>query len=381
MRILCITDKQYNEEETAIKGIFEKYILQYCEVYSVYFTKEKQVYLRDKKFVFPYSTKHRKFIKTLMQLNFNLLDFDLIIVRNFYPIAKQLLPFHPKILFWETFPHDYRRIYEAKRDKKAIWRKSIEYKIKYYLHAKILEKCAGYITMTPQLQSQFQPQLKIPIHIIPSGIDFENCDLNAIQQNLQNIHTPLKFLYIGTIDKNRQILEIITSISHTKGDFILDIFTPSNNKETQAIAQLSQKDSRIKLYPPLSFTEMLKTIPNYDIGLGIIPNTPLYSVSSPIKAMEYASNGLIPLINDLPEYLRLFDENTAFFTTLDSNAISNTLAQILSTPPTILKAKKQALFKLAKEKMDYQIIARQTYEFLESILQTKIKEIYVTNHL
>ena len=126
---------------------------------------------------------------------------------------------------------------------------------------------------------------------------------------------------------------------------------------------------------------MLKTIPNYDIGLGIIPNTPLYSVSSPIKAMEYASNGVIPLINDLPEYLRLFDENTAFFTTLDSNAISNTLAQILSTPPTILKAKKQALFKLAKEKMDYQIIARQTYEFLESILQTKIKEIYVTNHL
>ena len=140
MRILCITDKQHTEQHTAIKGIFEKYILQYCEVYSVYFTKEKQAYLQDKKFVFPYSTKHRKFIKTLMQLNFNLLDFDLIIVRNFYPIAKQLLPFHPKILFWETFPHDYRRIYEAKRDKKAIWRQSIEYKIKYYLNSKILEK-------------------------------------------------------------------------------------------------------------------------------------------------------------------------------------------------------------------------------------------------
>lgn len=371
MRILCITDKQCNEEETAIKGIFEKYILQYCEVYRVYFTKEKTAALENKKFIFPYSTKHRKFIKTLMQFNFNLLDFDLVIVRNFYPIAKQLLPFHPKIVFWETFPHDYRRIYEAKRDKKAIWRKSIEYKIKHYLHAKILEKCAAYLGSTPLFKSNFYPHIHTITSFIPNGIDFENCDLSAIQNNLQTIRTPLKLLYIGAIDKNRQMLEIISAISQTKGDFTLDIFTPSSNDETQAILQLIQKDSRIKLNPPLSFAEMLQTIPHYDIGLGIIPNTPLYSVSSPIKAMEYASNGVIPLINDLPEYLRLFDKNTAFFTPLDSNAISATLTQILSTPKEALKAKKQALLKLAKEKMDYQIIAKQTYDFLETIHKIK----------
>lgn len=81
----------------------------------------------------------------------------------------------------------------------------------------------------------------------------------------------------------------------------------------------------------MPFSNILEILSTYDIGLGIIPNTPLYSVSSPIKAMEYAGNAVIPLLNDLPEYLRLFDKSNAFFTANNPDSITKTLEEILST--------------------------------------------------
>ena len=106
MRILCITDKPHNEEETSLKGVFEKYLLEYAEVHCVYFTKDSKTYepcFENNRFVLPYSTKHRKFIQNLMNLGGNLLDYDFIIVCNFYGIAKQILPFCKKVIFGKLF--------------------------------------------------------------------------------------------------------------------------------------------------------------------------------------------------------------------------------------------------------------------------------------
>lgn len=370
MRLLCITDKPYNEEETVLKGVFEKHLLEYAEVHCVYFTKDSKVcqpQFKANRFILPYSTKHRKFIQCFLNLGGNLLDYDYIIVRNFYGIAKQILPFHKQVIFWETFPHDYRRLYEAQRDKKALWRKRLEYKIKFFLHNKILNKCIAYLTMTPQLPKTFQPNLKIPVHCIPSGIDFELLDLEAISHNTHSINQPLKLIYIGSIDENRELAKIIGAISKAKGEFILDIFSGSSNEEVERIRHISAQDSRITLHPPLPFAGILQKLSTYDIGLGIIPNTPLYSVSSPLKAMDYVGSGVIPLLNDLPEYLRLFDESTAFFTQNSPSAITQSLERILNAPKEDLLSKKQVTFKNAQAKMDYKIIAKNTYEFLLSL--------------
>ena len=381
MRILCITDKPYNEEQASIKGVFEKYLLEYAEVHCVYFTKDSKAYkpcFENNRFILPYSTKHRKFIQNLMNLGGNLLDYDFIIVRNFYGIAKQILPFYKQVIFWESFPHDYRRLYEAKRDKKAIWRKSLEYKIKFFLHQRILNRCIAYLTMTPQLQKTFQPNLKIPIHCIPSGIDFELLNDEAIMRNITSINQPLKLIYIGAIDENRELARIIEAISEAKGEFSLDIFSGSSNQEVEKIRQIATKDTRISLHPPLPFSNLLTRLSTYDMGLGIIPNTPLYSVSSPIKAMEYAGNGVIPLLNDLPEYLRLFNESTAFFVANEPNAITRKLETILSTPKEQLIAKKQATFKNAQERMDYKIITKNFYDFLLSLQSSNLHTNQIT---
>lgn len=371
MKILCITDKQYQQSHNQILAIFQKYLLEYAKVEVVYFHKDSKIFQDNSSicpmYILPYGAKHRNLIKFLRQLNIELRTYDFIIVRNFYPVAKQVLKAHNKVIFWETFPHDYRRIYEARLAKKALFRKSLEYKIKFFLHQRILKQCIAYLTMTPQLAELFQPNLPIPIFTLPGGIDFENCDKEAINNNLHTCHTPLKFLYTGTIDKNRQLEEILLAFLETKGDFILDIFTPSINAEMQKIQALIAEDKRITLHPPLPLLEMLKTLPHYDIGLGLIPNTPLYSVSSPFKTMEYASSGIIPFINDLPEYIRLFDSSCAFFSDFNKQDIKATLQKILNTPPSNLQTMKQAVFKRALESMDYAKLTKELYDFLCSL--------------
>lgn len=368
MRILCITDKLRCEYETALKGIFEKHILKYCEVYMVYFTKDSKEATSDGKYItLPYYTKHRKFVKSLLKTHYNLNDFDFIIVRNFYSIARQILPFYKNIIFWETFPHDYRRIYEAKRDNKSILRKSIEYKIKHYLNTKILEKCIAYVGSTPHFKTNFYPNLQIKTSYIPNGIDFDMCNLKLINQNINKINSPIKILYIGTIDKNRQMINIIQAINKVDREFIFDIFTSSNNEETEKIIQISTKNHRIKLHKPKPFNEIFETIALYDIGIGIIPNTPLYSVSSPIKAMEYAGNGVIPIINDLPEYKRIFNEQNSFVCSLNENDIINAITNIIDLNENELISKKQNVFKLAQNTLDYKKISKEIYDFIKTL--------------
>ncbi len=367
MKVLCITDKQYRQSHNQILAIFEKYLLEYAKVEVVYFHRDSKALQKDSHIILPYGAKHRNLIKFLRQLNIELKTYDFIIVRNFYPVAKQILKAHNKVIFWETFPHDYRRIYEARIAKKAVFRKSLEYKIKFFLHQRILKQCIAYLTMTPQLAEFFQPNLPIPIFTLPGGIDFKNCDREAINNNLHTCNTPLKFLYTGTIDKNRQLGEVLLAFIETQGDFILDIFTGSTNAEVQKIQSLITQDKRISLHPPLPLLEMLKTLPHYDIGLGLIPNTPLYSVSSPFKTMEYASAGIIPLINDLPEYVRLFDSTCAFFSDFNKQDIKATIQKILNTPPSSLQAMKQVIFQRALESMDYAKLTKKLYNFLCSL--------------
>lgn len=387
MKILCITDKGAREEETALKGIFEHYLLQYCSCDMVYFIKDKvelhrspngfmepsKLYPNQQKiFYLPYSCKHRHFALFFnrLALQSHLEDYDIILVRNFYPILKQILKHkanHQKVAFWETFPHDYRRLYEAqtspKKSKLRILRMWIEYKIKLKNRLYLLKNCQMYFGSTLSFKD-FYPNLKIPFSSIANGIDFSKCDIEAINNNIQSLNNPLKFIYIGAIDKNRQIDRVISAFTQIESDFILDIFSSSHNETTISLKNSIANDSRINFYPAVSFSEILQKLPHYDVGLAIIPNTPLYQVSSPIKAMEYVANGVIPFINDLPEYKRLFSTECAIITP-SFEAILETLRSIFKLPQEDLIHKKNTAYKIAKEKIDYKIITSNLYkEFL-----------------
>lgn len=329
MRILCITDQFEGANHSSIEGIFGGHLARLCDVYLVYFMKDKQHVARieGNRIFLPYSAK-RKGICANIEKFCDLSMFDVVIVRNYFPVLRQLLKdrgcYGYKLGFWNSFPHSFRRLFEALQERKAVLRKKIEYYFRKRIEAGLVSQCDFLIVMSKEFKKVFYPDIPIRYLPLPMGVDFEG--LPAGHCSVEGQLT--KFIYTGTVDHLRQTDLIVEAFAATAGNFILDIYTASNNPITQKIAALN--DDRITLYPPLPRDELFKVMVNYDVGVGFIPENTLYRVSSPTKTLEYYSVGIPAMVNFLPEYVELFDEHTAFFCDFDKTSIQQSVWKILT---------------------------------------------------
>lgn len=363
MKILCISDQFEGVSHSAIEGIFAQHIQSYCESDIVYFSKIKREPERHGyKIILPYSTKHRGFLRALSVVA-SVDSYDLIIVRNFYSIASQLLVHKQrkfKLAFWETFPHELRRVIEDPRS----LRKRLGFWLKNTKNIKILNQCDLFLPVTHAYAPEYYPTLKVPVYILPMGINEAELESKELKARAYS-GVPLKFVYSGTIDQPREVFEIAKAFSKSVGDFQVDFFTQSQNKFVAQIESL--QDPRIRVIKGMSRKELLNLLQDYHIGLGLIPPSKLYIASLPTKTIEYAALGVIPLINFLPEYQRMFDRESAFFCDFEEESIKQAIHSILQKKPEELCAMSQCVRQKASQKT-YTQIAKNFCEFLRDFL-------------
>jgi len=365
MKILCITDQFENSNHSSIEGIFGIYLKETCEVYTVYFSKFlKHSNISENRIHIPYSSKRKNVCNEISKL-INMKDIDIVIVRNFFPVLRDFLKnkikYNFRIGFWHSFPHTFRRLFEAKEENKAVARKSIEYMIKTYFEKRLIKKCDFLIVMSKEFKDTFYSDIAIPYSLLPMGVNFDNLPSYNSDSN------PIKkLIYTGAVDHLRKIDLIIETLSELKEDFVMDIYTQSNNETTKKIEELS--DNRINIYPALPRKELFKKMTTYDIGIGLIPDNQLYRVSSPTKTLEYYSIGLPAIINYLPEYISLFDNESAFFCDFTRDSIRETVE-------TALTLSKEKLFEMGmkgkhivKNQRDYRVLSEKLHNFLKTML-------------
>src|SRR5271157_5238627 len=142
MKILCITDQFEGSDHSSIEGIFGRYLQEWCEVFLVFFTRADSCRREGNKIYVPYRCKRSGPTKVLSKL-VALDQIDTVIVRNLFPVLKDVLRnkknFHYRIGFWHSFPHSYRRLFEAQKERRAVVRKAIEYKIRTHFEKKLME--------------------------------------------------------------------------------------------------------------------------------------------------------------------------------------------------------------------------------------------------
>ena len=365
MKILCITDQFEGSDHSAIKGIFEKYLLEFCEVYVVYFSKNIQEIRKCGTNIYvPYAFKRQDIIKELNKV-INLEDIDIVIVRNFFPVLKTILRYRQqygyRIGFWHSFPHTFRRIYEAKLLRKSIFRKTIEYKIKTLMEYRLLRQCDFMISMSDQFKKYFHNNLAVKYFSLPMGVDFATIPVYR-REPKRGIK---KFIYTGTIDPLREVDIIAQAFHEIDIEYRLDFFTKSDNQSVRWIKDLN--DRRINVYPYMSRDKLMKLMEEYHVGIGLLPEAPIYSVSSPTKTLEYYSMGLPAIINYLPEYVSLFDEESAFFCKFEKEDIKKTINRILSIPEEEIMEVGSRGYAAVKAKRDYRTLSRRLFNFLQSI--------------
>lgn len=364
MKILCITDQFENSDESSIEGIFGTHLKELCTVYIVYFTKTSDsIRITKNKIYIPSSYKRKNIIEELNKV-IDMNQIDIVITRNFFPVLKNVLRnkarYNYRAGFWHSFPHTFRRLFEAKEENRAVFRKAIEFKIKTYLEKNLVKKCDFLIAMSKEFKDTFYPDTDINYLPLPMGVNF-----NDLPSYKPDNNPTKKLIYTGTVDHLRKTDLIIEAISELKEEFVLDIFTQSSNETVRKIKNMG--DERINVYPAIPRKELFNRIADHDIGIGLIPENDLYNVSSPTKTLEYYSIGVPALINYLPEYACLFNDESAFFCSFTKTDIQRAVKEILNTPKEKIFEMGMKGKKIVKEQRDYRVLSEKLYNFLTNI--------------
>ena len=368
MRILLITDQAPESNHSAIQGIFAGHLRQFATVDVVYFDRAAgKPAILDGKLVLPHQYRRRRTVEGLKAIT-DISGYDFIIVRNLFAVLRNLLAgkkdYRYRLGFWESFPHSFRRIYEARATGRAVWRKRIEYAVKQHLERRLIEQCDFYLPITETYRRRFYPDLRIPCHPLSMGVDFSRIQPARHSAEASAVK---KFIYIGSVDRLRRLDLIISAFRAVKGDFVFDLYTPSDNDFVRELRSAEFSDERIRICPPKPRDALFDIMGQYDVGIGLIPESPLYEVSSPTKTLEYYAVGIPAIINHLPEYSALFDENSAFFCSLTPEAIQDTVARILTLEGQKIRHMGEAGKRIVAEKRDYAVMAESLFRFLQMI--------------
>jgi len=366
MNILCITDQSPDSEQSAVEGIFNGAIQKIARAHMVYFCrKANTTAVEDQKIILPYKYKRANLFKPLRQV-VNFSSIDVVIVRNYFSVLRRILAqkkeYHFSVGFWESFPHSFRRVFQAKAENKSVLRKSIEYRINRLREKKLLSQCDFYLPITETFKQQFYPDLAIPYHPLPLGVDFSKLPKSVPQRHNTNNSTK-KYVYTGTVDQLRKLGVIISAFTEYDGDFIFDIYTASHNPQVEQIRSI--KDLRIRIHNPLPRTDLFKIMSGYDIGIGLIPDNELYRVSSPSKTLEYYALGIPAIINRLPEYTSLFDHDSAFFCDFSKNSIKHCVSNISCLSKQEIMKKGSIGGDIVRSERDYRILSYKLFNFLK----------------
>lgn len=373
MRILLITDQSPDSNHSAIQGIFHSHLKQHAEVDVVYFDRTLDKPLATGgKLVLPYRYKRKQTIHGLAAVT-DPAAYDVVIVRNFFKVLKNILAHRKRhgyrVGFWESFPHSFRRIYEARTTGRAVLRKTLEYAIKRRRESRLIGQCDFYLPITETYKTRFHPILRIPYLPLPMGVDVSHID----RAPLPGISGAEKrFIYVGAVDRLRRLDLIVSAFSKAKGDFVFDLYTPSDNELVEEIKSRTPADPRIRVFPPKPRDELLGIMREYDVGVGLIPESPLYEVSSPTKTLEYYAAGIPAIINRLPEYTSLFDEHSAFLCNFTEEGIRDAVMKILSSGRDQLRKRGEAGRQIVLAKRDYAVMAENLHRFLEQRIDQRV---------
>ncbi len=359
-KLLFISDLFKNADHNAIERIFNGYLKEFYEIDLIFFTKDdKEISYKKNKIFIPYSLK-KEIQKHLTK------HYDIIIVRNRFDILKQFAKKDRdyKLGFQLSFPHTFRRYYEAQITKKSLFRKKIEYEIKNLYEKSFIKKCDFFLPISNAMKNLFYYDIQIDYFPLPLGID----PINDTQKE-KNLSQKINFIYIGAIDKLRRfdtVLKAFLDIDQNLYKF--DIFTPHHTYASNLIQTIMPKNRSINLHSSLPRKELAKKIPLYDVGISLIPQTLLYSVASPTKVMEYYEAKIPSLMSKIPECMEIFCHNKeGWLCDFDEKEIKKTIKNIITIPKERIKEMGERGFERLLEKRNYKTLSKDLHLFLSAI--------------
>lgn len=161
-----------------------------------------------------------------------------------------------------------------------------------FLAEKYIARKADYLGAVSYNLKQFLTETfktTVPIFVNP-------CTIEKVVKKNPPSTSEIKFVYMGGLSAWQcfdDILYLYKNIADLLNKSSLTVITTQTDYAEGKILKLGIKNSTVK---SLTHTEVINDLPNYDFGFLIREELLLNKVASPIKFLEYTSNGVIPII-------------------------------------------------------------------------------------
>lgn len=365
-RLLLISDQFAPSEHSAVEGIFGVGLPGFAETAIVEFSRDVVTAQVDgRRAVFPLAWRNRGLVAAVERA-WPGRRWEAVIVRNKFTALRQFLAertrLRTRVGFWLSFPHAYRRLEEALLERRAVWRKRVEYVLRDRWERRLLRRCDFFLPITATLVSEFYPRFDAPWQALPMGVDFA-----AARPGRRGPRAPgpLRFAYTGTVDALRRLDVIVEAFRGLAAPFAFEVYSGSDNEAMAALRSIG--DPRFRVLPARPRAALFDALANTDVGIGLIPDTRLYRVGSPTKTLEYAALGLVPLLNPLPDYREVFDDRSAVFCAFDVTAVRAAVGGLLALPVAELESLGVRARNVVRECRDYRVLAADLVRFLDRL--------------
>jgi glycosyltransferase involved in cell wall biosynthesis len=231
-------------------------------------------------------------------------NFDLIIANDVegLPLAF-LLKKKSKIIF---DAHEYApRHFEDK----LVWRIFFQ-PFNAYLCKKYIPLVDRMTTVSRGLAEEYHKNFNVMPELITNATWSKNLVPSATLQN------KIRMVHQGGAIPSRKLELMIEMMGHLDDRFTLDLIlmapqlgSARTNNYIDNLTELAQKDSRIRILPPLKSKEVVEFINQYDIGIFLLPPINFnYANTLPNKLFDFIQARLAIAIGPTPEMAEVVKE-------------------------------------------------------------------------
>jgi len=126
------------------------------------------------------------------------------------------------------------------------------------------------------------------------------------------VSRPLRLVHSGACLRNRHLDEMVSAVEAAASDVRLDLYlTPNHPDYLEELKQQTAASTRVRVLDPVPYTELIRTLNAYDVGVHLLPPTNFNNMwALPNKLFDYVQARLAVLIGPSPEmseYVREYD--------------------------------------------------------------------------
>lgn len=365
--VICILDKSYPPEHSFVDGMLADELAAQARVFLLVSrgTCNRKVVRYGRAICLPILgprtgvSRFLNFFLVLRALIFlrrrvkSRRIFVSIFVRNepIYLIAAAVLKSQfERLVFQQSFPHEKAESSVLKRE------------FAKFLFRSASNRVDAITAVSPtglqRLVSYF-PCVKNSL-VIPLLGSQSTRQESCIRKNLDSSES-VKFLYVGSHSSQRELSFVLRGIclALQMKNNLQFTFIGGKEDEVRALCNSEAvsnfvRNRVIQFHPRMPRDELLKHMPNYDVGISLIPPTEVYAEASPTKLAEYMSSGLAILAsNGIPsqeEFMKL--SGGGILTNWSVEDIANSLITIASSRSK-LDTFKISAFRFSEQSMNY----------------------------